>query len=36
MQPFLKLIVGRQLEASIRMFEESVQHCPDSLWTKSL
>lgn len=36
MQPFCKSIIGRQFEASIRMFEDVVRRCPDSLWTKSL
>lgn len=36
MQPFWKMVTGRQLDASIRMFEDAVRRCPDELWTESM
>jgi len=36
MEPFYKSIIGRQLEASINMFETVIKSCPDSLWTGAL
>lgn len=34
--PFYPSIIGRQLEASINMFEKVLNDCPDPLWTASL
>lgn len=36
MQSFWKMVIGRQMVASIHMFEDVVKRCPDELWTESL